>query len=328
MASLPAAKENTPPHTALLETQNLSVYFRTGNSRVKAVDNVSLRMNNNETVALVGETGCGKSVFGLSVLRLLPDNADVQGRLFFQGKDLLCFNRNEMRKIRGRKVALVPQSPSTSLNPLMRVGKQVQEAVLLHQRMAQSKAEKAVLKLLNDLKLPDAERRTEDYPHQFSGGMKQRVLIAMGIACRPELIVVDEPTKGLDAVLRTEVIRILKNLVFTTDAAMLLITHDFSAAAALSNRVAVMYAGEFVEIGATKEVLKNPLHPYTIGLLDSLPQRGLKPIPGFSPGLTDMPKGCRFNPRCTTRARQCRNAHPEMAQVGKEHYVRCFHAAS
>ncbi|HBT20557.1 MAG TPA: dipeptide ABC transporter ATP-binding protein DppD [Peptococcaceae bacterium] len=308
----------------LLEIRNLKTYFKINGSIVKAVDNVSLKIINGEILGLIGETGCGKSVLGLSILRLLPENAKIEGNLLFRGKEILSLSKAEMRKLRGKEIVLIPQNPSTSLNPLMQIGCQVLEAVIRHHNLKKSEAVSKVLDLFSKLKLQEPPRKFRDFPHQLSGGMKQRVLMAMGVACNPKLIIVDEPTKGLDAVLRIEVVRMLKETASAAGTSMLLITHDFSVAAALAHRIAVMYAGEIVEMGKTAAVLRNPRHPYTAGLLNSLPGKGFNPIPGSSPSIISLPEGCRFHPRCSRANMKCTASHPELVKLNDDHFVRCF----
>jgi len=324
-ATMEASNQKVEAVKPLLEIRNLKTHFKVSGSFVKAVDNVSLKINNNEILGLIGETGCGKSVLGLSILRLLPENAKIEGNLFFLGREILNLSKAEMRRLRGKEIALIPQSPSTSLNPLMQIGHQVLEAVIHHHSLKKSEAVNTVLSLFGKLKLLEPHKKFRDFPHQLSGGMKQRVLVAMGMACNPKLIIVDEPTKGLDAVLRIEVVRMLKKMASARGTSMLLITHDFSVAAALAHRIAVMYAGEIVEIGEAAAVLGNPRHPYTTGLLNSLPSKGFNPIPGSSPSFINLPGGCRFHPRCSKAGKKCAASHPELFRVHKGQYVRCFY---
>jgi peptide/nickel transport system ATP-binding protein len=309
----------------LLTINNLKTEFRVKSDRVKAVDDVSLKIYRNSILALVGETGCGKSVLGLSIIRLLPDNAVCTGSICYDGIDLLQAEEKTVRRLRGKEIGMIPQNPASALNPLMRIGAQVKEVLKLHKPIADQAAQKETEGLFSRLQLPEPTARMKGYPHQLSGGMRQRVLIAMGIACGPKLILVDEPTKGLDAALRKEVVNLLKEQAYANDSAMLLITHDFSVAAALADEIAVMYAGEIVETGGSEKILSQPLHPYTLSLLESLPSRGFKPIPGFSPSLADLPSGCRFQPRCRKAEPDCIACHPQLQRVEKNREVRCSH---
>lgn len=309
----------------LLSIRALSTYFYVQDTAVKAVDDVSLDIYPQEILALVGETGCGKSVLALSILRLLPKNARILGSIRFKDLEILAADDAELRKLRGKEIGLIPQSQATSLNPLHKVGRQVGEVLQLHKKVRKVQAQEKVVNLFTRLQLPDPAQKMTYYPHQLSGGMRQRVLVSLGIACRPQLIIVDEPTKGLDAVLRKEVVKMLGEQAAENSSSMLLITHDFSIAAVLADRLAVMYAGEIVETGLASSILKKPRHPYTQSLINSLPGRDFKPIPGFSPSLSLLPSGCRFQPRCRAAYSDCADFHPELEKVGVNHYVRCLY---
>ncbi|MCB8817038.1 ABC transporter ATP-binding protein [Desulfosporosinus shakirovi] len=314
-------KQTTSP---LLAIRGLITHFQVKETIVKAVDDVSLDIYPQEVLALVGETGCGKSVLALSILRLLPKNSQIEGSIRFNGVEILEASEEELRKLRGKEIGMIPQSQATSLNPLLKVGWQVREVLQLHKTLGKFEAREKVVKLFTRLQLPDPAKKMNYYPHQLSGGMRQRVLVSMGVACQPKLILVDEPTKGLDAVLRKEVVTMLGEEAAENRSSMLLITHDFSVAAVLADRIAVMYAGEIVEMGSAAEILEKPGHPYTQSLLDSLPGRGFKPIRGFSPSLSSLPAGCRFQPRCRDACPDCSALHPKIALTGANHYVRCF----
>jgi peptide/nickel transport system ATP-binding protein len=305
---------------ALLEVRGLKVGFPTPEGLVRASDTVDLELYPRETLGLIGETGSGKTVLGMAILRLLQPNTVIEGEIRYRGRDLLPLPEDEMRKIRGREIGAVPQNSGTSLNPVYTVGDQIAEAVALHQGQKGQKARQRAVELLDAVRIPDPAAMAREYPHRFSGGMRERALIAMALACSPSLLIADEPTKGLDAVTKREIIDLFAEV--NRDRSVLFITHDIEAAATLATRVAVMYAGEIVEIGAAGEVLSDPAHPYTRGLLASLPERGMRPIPGSAPSLITPPPGCRFSPRCATK--DCKSEHPGLVEVGPGHYARCM----
>ena len=308
----------------LLEISDLKTYFPTQSGIVRAVDTIDLSIRERETFGLIGETGCGKTVLGLTLMRLLHPTTTVEGTIRYRGKNLLTISEAEMRLIRGEEIAMILQNPTTSLNPVMRVGEQIAEAIRLHQGLRRRVAKEKAVEMLDSVRIPAASRRANEYPHEFSGGMKQRAMIAMGLACDPALIIADEPTKGLDVTIKAQITELIKET--TKEKAMLLITHDLGVARALCDRIALMYAGELVEYATTEEIFENPLHPYTRGFLGSLPGNGLVPIPGMSPSLIDLPDGCRFHPRCSHAKAVCRKKHPELIEVEAGHFVRCFDA--
>ncbi|RLG24477.1 dipeptide ABC transporter ATP-binding protein DppD [Methanosarcinales archaeon] len=308
----------------LLEISDLKTYFPTQSGIVRAVDTIDLSIRERETFGLIGETGCGKTVLGLTLMRLLHPTTTVEGTIRYRGKNLLTISEAEMRLIRGEEIAMILQNPTTSLNPVMRVGEQIAEAIRLHQGLRRRAAKEKAVEMLDSVRIPAASRRANEYPHEFSGGMKQRAMIAMGLACDPALIIADEPTKGLDVTIKAQITELIKET--TKEKAMLLITHDLGVARALCDRIALMYAGELVEYATTEEIFENPLHPYTRGFLGSLPGNGLVPIPGMSPSLIDLPDGCRFHPRCSHAKAVCRKKHPELIEVEAGHFVRCFDA--
>jgi peptide/nickel transport system ATP-binding protein len=308
---------------ALLSIRNLTTMFYTEEGIIKACDRVNLNIPAGKTVGLIGETGCGKSVLGMSILRLLPRNAVINGEIRYKGEEILTMDAGRLRRLRGREIALLPQSPSTSLNPVLKIGFQIAEGLLLHRKIKWEEAWAKAVEMLEFLKLPEPAKRAQEYPHQLSSGMKQRALAAAGITGRPGLLIADEPTRGLDAVLRAQVVGVLRQLVRETGAALLLITHDLKVAANLCDEVAVMYAGGILEHGPAEKVLREPLHPYTQGLLASLPENGLHPIPGHSPGLLDLPAGCRFYRRCERAGELCAQRRPPM-QLFNGSYVRCL----
>ena len=307
-----------------LEVIDLKTHFPTPDGSVRAVDTITLSIGAHETFGVIGETGCGKTVLGLSVMRLLPPTATIGGKIVYAGKNLLKVSEAEMRAVRGEEIAMILQNPTTSLNPVIRVGEQIAEAIRLHQGLNRKDAKEKAVEMLDAVKIPSPAGRANEYPHEFSGGMKQRVMIAMGLACDPSLIIADEPTKGLDVTIKAQIVELIQKV--TEKKAMLLITHDLGVARELCDRIALMYAGELVEYARIEEIFKNPLHPYTRGFLGSLPDRGLVPIPGISPSLIDLPEGCRFHPRCEHATDVCRQKHPEIAEVAGGHFVRCFHA--
>lgn len=290
----------------LLEIENLSVSFRLNSSIVKAVRNATLRMKK-ECLALIGESGSGKSVLGLSILRILPENSKIEGKIFFNNKNLLEMDEEEMRKIRGAKIAWIPQNPGSSLNPVLRVGFQVSEAMIVHGIDKKTAFEKTI-KTFDYLHLNPAKLRVKNYPCELSGGMKQRVLVSMGIVNKPDLLIADEPTKGVDVVKRRAVAKIFSEL--KEISAMLLITHDIRFAEKLADRVAVMYCGQIVEVREVEEFFKEPLHPYSKALLNSLPPK-LIPIKGNPPSMVNPPSGCAFHERCDLAKEICRKEIPE-----------------
>lgn len=315
---------------ALLEIRELTVEFpAAGGAWLPAVRDLSLSLAPGEALGLVGESGCGKSVTALAILRLLPPQARARGAIFFEGRNLLELSEEEMRQVRGAGIAMVFQEPMTALNPVMRVGDQVAEAVRAHGKSAKAQAWQLAVEALCDVGLPDAERRARDYPFQLSGGMRQRVMIAMAIVNRPQLLIADEPTTALDVTIQAQILELLAELQRKLGLAMLFISHDLAVVSQVAGRVAVMYAGSVVETGSAKDVLTRALHPYTRGLLAAVPtlrtERGrpLQTIEGTVPALGALPPGCAFEPRCTLRVPECARALPSLAQVTPGHWARC-----
>jgi oligopeptide transport system ATP-binding protein len=316
----------------LLEVKGLTTQFATQDGVVKAVDGVSFYVNEGETLGIVGESGCGKSVSVLSVMRLIPQPPGriVAGEVLFEGKDLLKASDDEIRQVRGNKIAMIFQDPMTSLNPVLTIGRQIREALELHLGMNKSQSRARAAELLKMVGIPEAEARLDDYPHQFSGGMRQRAMIAMALACGPTLLIADEPTTALDVTIQAQIVELVKGLRDEMRMAILWITHDLGVIAGLANRMQVMYAGHVVEEAPVKELYRNPRHPYTLGLLGSLPRldearrEKLKSIDGLPPDLIDLPPGCPFEPRCVYTVEKCREERPELREVGIGHRIACW----
>lgn len=317
----------------LLEVENLKTYFFTKRGVIKAVDGVSFSLRKGETLGIVGESGCGKSVTGLSLLRLVPEPAGkiIAGRIMFDGEDLLEKSPAEMRRIRGAKISMILQDPLTSLNPAFTIGSQVAEAISLHQRVRRMTVWEKVIEVLRMVRIPAAETRIRDYPHQMSGGMRQRVTGAIALSCQPSLLIADEPTTSLDVTIQAQYLRLLKELQKKTKASLIFITHDFGIVAKICDRVAVMYAGKIVEAAATREIFDNPRHPYTRAIMDCLPKierrlLTLATINGQPPELTNLPPGCSFAPRCPEVGDECYHDYPPERKLGRNHSVCCWHA--
>jgi peptide/nickel transport system ATP-binding protein len=306
----------------LLRIEGLSVSFETDVGLVKAAENVCFELYREETLALVGETGCGKSVVASSIMQLLPHNASVQGSAVYAGRDLLGLGEKEMAGIRGCEIAIVFQNPSLALNPIMRVGEQIAEMLRLRRGFSHTSSLQLAEDMLCHLGLRGWDNM-KMYPFQFSGGMNQRVMIATTMILSPKIIIADEPSKGLDEALAGEVMAEMVKIKHQMGASLLLITHDLMLARDISDRMAVMYCGEIMEIGKSQDVFHRPLHPYTIALLSCLPERGFQPIPGSSPSMINPPAGCEFYPRCPNRQEKCRRK-PKMRQVGTGREVRCW----
>ena len=300
---------------------------------MNAVDDVSFAIVRGSTLALVGESGSGKSVTSLSIMRLiLPPGKIVKGEVIFNDRDLIKLDDDEMRRLRGREIAMIFQDPMTSLNPVYTVGDQIAEAIRLHEQLPRRSAWAKAVEMMERVKIPDAARRARDYPYQLSGGMRQRVMIAMGLSCNPRLLIADEPTTALDVTIQAEILELLRGLKEDFDLSMLLITHDLGVVAETADRVAVMYAGRIVEEAPVREIFQAPRHPYTEGLLQSVPRlteegmkvRRLATIEGTVPGLLDLPAGCKFAPRCPYVIAECTEAEPALLAVSAEHSARCI----
>jgi len=316
------------PDAPLLEVRNLTTAFDAAAGPVVAVDDVSFSVRRGETLGLVGESGSGKSVAALSILRLVqPPGRVRRGAILFKGRDLLALSEREMQQIRGAEIALVPQEPMTALNPVFTIGDQIEEALLVHGRATRAEARALAVELLAAVRMPEPAQRRRDYAHQLSGGLRQRALIAMALACRPSLVIADEPTTALDVTIQAQIIDLLLEMQRAYDLSLLLITHDLGVVAEAADRVAVMYAGRLVEIGPARDVFHAPLHPYTRGLLASIPGRTpgrLHAIAGTVPGPSARSPGCAFAPRCPDRMPQCDAAPPAPVAAGPDREVRCY----
>lgn len=326
----------------LLEVKNLKTYFYTDDGIAKAVDDVSFDLDRGETLGLVGESGCGKSVSALSIMRLIPDPPGkiVGGEIFFKGKDLAKLSEKEMQQIRGNDIAMIFQEPMTSLNPVFTCGYQIDEAVILHQQVSKEEAKKRSIEMLRLVGIPGPEQRYRDYPHQLSGGLRQRVMIAMALSCNPEILIADEPTTALDVTVQAQILELIRRLQDELGMGMIMITHDLGVIAEVSKRVAVMYASKVAEYAISDEIYYNPKHPYTLGLLSSIPKLNkgavrLATIDGNVPAATDYPIGCHFCTRCKyvdsklyTRDSKCWNEEPKLVQVDGTslmHQVACHY---
>jgi oligopeptide transport system ATP-binding protein len=316
----------------LLQVKGLKTQFFTQDGVVKAVNGIAYDLNEGETLGLVGESGCGKSVSVLSLMRLIPQPPGriVDGEAWFQGRDLLTMDNEEIRSVRGNKIAMIFQDPMTSLNPVLTINQQVSEALELHLGMDKKQARDRTVELLELVRIPAAADRIDDYPHQFSGGMRQRVMIAMGLSCNPQLLIADEPTTALDVTIQAQIIELVKQLKDEIGMAVIWITHDLGVVAGLADRVNVMYAGYIIESADVKEAYGDPRHPYTLGLLGSIPRLDadrktkLTPIDGLPPDLIGMPEGCPFAPRCVYAIERCLEEMPTLETVARGHTVACW----
>lgn len=311
-----------------LDISNLSISFRSDNEWTQAVQGVNLCVAPGETVGLVGESGCGKSITSLAVMGLLPNTARVQGQISFQGRDLAQVTDQKMRKIRGNDISMIFQEPMTSLNPILRIADQISEPLRMHTKLTNRQMATRVVDLLGQVGIPNPVRVANEYPHQLSGGMRQRVMIAMAMACEPQLLIADEPTTALDVTVQAQILDLLRALQSEHGMSLLLITHDLGVVAEMCSRVTVMYAGKVVEECAVDDLYHNPQHPYTQGLLSSLPdldkRKRLKPIPGQVPPLSAMPHGCRFAPRCSHAMSVCVEEEPQLLNLDDTHRVSCW----
>jgi len=336
MATSQESRTGTPASNYLLDIRDLRTYFYTQDGVVKAVDGVDFAVRRGEIVALVGESGCGKSVTSFSVLRLIAHPGKiVSGEILFDGVDLMKLSRRQMTQIRGGRISMIFQQPTSCLNPVFQVGDQIGEVLTIHQRLRRDERQERTVELLQRVGIPDAEKRASAYPHELSGGQAQRSMIAMALACSPELLIADEPTTALDVTIQAQILDLMRKLQSETGTAIVLITHDLGIVADMASRVAVMYAGQIVEEGDVRTIFHHPLHPYTQGLLASVPVLGqvkaeLDVIPGVVPNLINLPPGCRFAPRCRPREDNgrpvCAEQEPELRPLAgeRDHKVRCW----
>jgi len=317
----------------LLDVRNLKTRFQTDDGSFYAVDDVSFQVEAGKTLGIVGESGCGKSVTSLSIMRLIQKPGVIEsGQIFFQSKDLLKISEDEMRKVRGNEVAMIFQEPMTSLNPVFTCGNQIEEVIELHKHgLSKAQSKELAIEMLRKVGIPSPEKRYEEYPHQLSGGMRQRVMIAMAISCNPRLLIADEPTTALDVTIQAQILDLMRKLQKDFGAGMILITHDLGVVAEMCSDVAVMYAGKIVEYGKVEDIFYRPQHPYTRGLLNSIPHfesgkklERLQTIPGMVPSLLNLPKGCPFYDRCTKKQNQCQLAMPELKSTNTVHKVACY----
>jgi len=314
----------------LLEIKDLSVRFFTNQGIVEALESVNIGIGRGEILGLVGESGCGKSVLARSILRLIhdPPGKIIAGQVLFKGEDILKASKKRLQQIRGNNISMIFQEPMTSLNPVFTVGNQMREVVQLHQRLSSEKAQETCVRMLEQVKIPDPEKILDRYPHELSGGMRQRVMIAMELSCQPDLLIADEPTTALDVTIQAQVLTVLSDLTRRNRTSLLFITHDLGVVAQLCDRVAVMYAGEIVEEAPVLDIFSSAQHPYTQGLLHAIPllheeRETLSVIPGIVPGLIKPPGGCRFHPRCLKRFHPCDRGIPKLSQVNSGHHVAC-----
>ena len=322
-------------HPHLLDVQRLKTYFYTFEGVAKAVDDVSFYLDKGETLGLVGESGCGKTVTALSVMRLIPEPPGkiVHGKILFDGVNLPDLTMRQMRAIRGKRISMIFQEPMASLNPVFTIGDQISEMFILHQRLGKKESWERAVEMLRVVQIPSPEKRVHEYPHQLSGGMQQRVMIAMALSCNPEILIADEPSTALDVTIQAQILDLMMQLKKDFDAAIMLITHDLGVIAEIAQRIVVMYAGKVVEEGQILAIFEDPRHPYTRGLLKSIPKLGersrygrqrLKEIAGIVPSLYELPPGCSFYPRCPEAMAICQEKAPELTELGGGHRVRCW----
>lgn len=315
---------------ALLEVENLKTYFEVDGKKCTAVDGISFMLNKGETIAVIGESGSGKSVTALSIMGLIDYPGKIEeGKIIFNGEDLLKKKEKHIREIRGNEIAMIYQDPMTTLNPMNKVGEQIGEALVIHKKSKKNEIKPIVIELMKAVGIMDAEERYDQLPDQFSGGMRQRLMIAMAIACKPKLLIADEPTTALDVTIQAEILDLLRNLKVSNDMSIILNTHDLGIVAEMADRVIVMYCGKIMEMASNDELFNNPLNPYTKKLMECIPRvddkrRRLQTIEGYVPYLTQLPKGCRFSNRCQNATDKCKTEIPELEEVKGDHWSRCW----
>jgi oligopeptide transport system ATP-binding protein len=327
-----AEKKENGRNGPVLEVRSLKTQFKTQDGVVKAVDDVSFYVMPGETLGVVGESGCGKSMTGLSIMRLIPSPPGkiVAGEIYFNGDDILRMTDEQVRAIRGNDIAMIFQDPMTSLNPVLTINRQISEALQLHMGMNKGQARGRTIELLKMVGIPNAEERVDQYPHQFSGGMRQRVMIAMALSCNPKLLIADEPTTALDVTIQAQILDLMRTLQMERDTGVILVTHSMGVVAGMADRIQVMYAGHIVETASTEEIFANPRHPYTVGLLKSIPRldatrkEKLEPIRGLPPDLIDLPDMCPFVPRCNYAREKCEQKNPPLLEVNPGHWSACW----
>ena len=320
--------------TPELLVKNLKVSFAVLKKELIAVRGISYQLNQGEILALVGESGCGKTVSALSILRLIqePPGKIMSGEILFSGKDLLKLKKKELQNLRGKDIAMIFQDPMTSLNPVLTIGEQIIETLLRHTSLSRKKAREKSFRLLEQVEIPSPKQKLDQYPHQLSGGMRQRAMIAMALSCSPRILIADEPTTALDVLIQAQILSLLKRIKNDTQMSILLITHDFGVVAEVAERVMVMYAGEIVESGLVDDIIRSPLHPYTLGLMESIPKLEttqqklpkLKEISGMMPSLLQVPTGCPFHPRCSAAETRCKTDKPKLKKISQTHSVSCW----
>ncbi len=316
----------------LLEVKDLEIAFKTYAGEIKAVRGVSFHLNKGEVLGIVGESGCGKSVTSSAIMRIVPEPTGLYkgGEVFFEGRDLLKLTEKEMCGVRGKDISMVFQDSMSSLNPTMKVGKQIAESLRIHQGLSKKEAKAVAIKMLERVGISNPEKRVNQYPHEFSGGMRQRAMIAIALACKPKLLIADEPTTALDVTIQAQIIKLMNELRKELDTSIILITHDLGVVAEMCQRIVVMYAGQIIEEGSAEEIFKKPNHPYTKALLESVPrmemsrERVLEPVQGTPPDLFEPPNGCGFYPRCKEAMKGCKNNCPELIEIGENHKSACF----
>ncbi len=316
----------------LLEVKDLEIAFKTYAGEINAVRGVNFQLNKGEVLGIVGESGCGKSVTSSAIMRILPEPTAMYkgGQVFLEGTDLLKLTEKEMCKVRGKDISMVFQDSMSSLNPTMKIGKQIAESLRIHQGKSKKDAKEIAIKMLELVGVSNPEKRVNQYPHEFSGGMRQRAMIAIALACKPKLLIADEPTTALDVTIQAQIIKLMNELRKELDTSIILITHDLGVVAEMCDRIVVMYAGQIIEEGTAQDIFKNPSHPYTKALLDSVPtmemsrERVLEPVQGTPPDLFDPPKGCSFYPRCKEAMKGCKNNCPNLLEVSENHKAACF----